>query len=143
MLQRRAVQNKRLYEYIVQEMKFSHLDTYLISLCLLYQSDFLSISVSISVCLPICMKLEATIVQRLLMLQFLCPVCRKLVGPGPGATPFHVTIRVVHKHTCRRVYKTVPQVALKGIQCSGDIRLLQYGHCGQPIEIRTNEVNWR
>jgi len=52
------------------------------------------------------------------MFRLLYPVCRKLVGLGPGATPSDITIRVQHKHkhTCSSVYTSVPQVTLKDIQ---------------------------
>jgi hypothetical protein len=88
-------------------MKFLHFDTYLILLFLQHQSDFVSVGLS---------EARGHYRSPPVMFRLLCPVCRKLVGLGPGATPAHITIRVLHKHTCRSVYTTVPQVTLKDIQ---------------------------
>jgi hypothetical protein len=76
-----------------------------------HQSDLLSIS--LSAC-----PYEARSHYRPapVMLRLLYPVCRKLVGLGPVATPSDITIRVQHKHTFSSVYTSVTQVTLKDIE---------------------------
>ena len=112
MLSRRAVQNKCFCVFILQEMKFLPL-THIQFCCVCNISQIFSLFLCLSVCLN---EARGHYHPAPLMFRPLCLVCIKLVGLGPGATPFHVTIRVLHKHTCSSAYTSVTQVMLKDIQ---------------------------
>ena len=96
--------------------KFLHFDIYLIVVFLYHQSDFLSIYMSVSV------------KPRLSCSDFLCPACRNLVGLGPGATPFHITIRglqvCIGLHI--RASSDIKRQSDSRCQCSCDGRLRQW-----------------